>query len=370
MEANALTHHGILGMKWGVRRFQNKDGTLTKAGKKRYADDDDDQKKTSDDSKSGSSASSKPKSVKDMTDDEIYEAIARAQLEDRLTALRPETGGAGRTKSMSEMSSRELAEAIQRKQLENQWAALNPKQVSAGEKFAKTVMTKVVAPAAMKAGEQFLNKALVKAGDKLLGERAVETTDALRKQYERLTLQKQIKDLKNPKKDDNEKLKKEFEKIQLEKAIEELNNPSSIPKTKSWDDMLKRQQYEDAKATEGLRRAATNLDNSNKAWRSRFARDKVRDEYNEWENSKKTQDEPTNKQDTKPDSSPKTEEKTVFGGTVEGVGRTTKKHGFDFVEAEGWTETAKSYTSGSNSNVADQGQIFVNSFLGLPLKED
>lgn len=37
-----LVHHGIKGQKWGVRRFENEDGTLTPAGKKRYASDVDD----------------------------------------------------------------------------------------------------------------------------------------------------------------------------------------------------------------------------------------------------------------------------------------------------------------------------------------
>ncbi len=36
---NELTHHGILGMKWGIRRYQNEDGSYTSAGKKRYIAD-------------------------------------------------------------------------------------------------------------------------------------------------------------------------------------------------------------------------------------------------------------------------------------------------------------------------------------------
>jgi len=39
MDNSVLVHYGVLGMKWGVRRFQNKDGSLTSAGKKHYSGD-------------------------------------------------------------------------------------------------------------------------------------------------------------------------------------------------------------------------------------------------------------------------------------------------------------------------------------------
>lgn len=75
-----LTHWGIKGMKWGVRRYQNKDGSLTPAGKQRYADDGEEGSGSSSGSSSASSSSGKKK-VSEMTDDELRTRLNRINLE-------------------------------------------------------------------------------------------------------------------------------------------------------------------------------------------------------------------------------------------------------------------------------------------------
>ena len=82
---NHLEHHGIIRMKWSVRRYQNKDATLTNAGKARYATDGD-AGSTAPKSSTGKKTDTSSKSVSEMSDEELRARLNRINMEDQYNA--------------------------------------------------------------------------------------------------------------------------------------------------------------------------------------------------------------------------------------------------------------------------------------------
>lgn len=147
--SDELYHHGILGMTWGVRRYQNKDGTLTNAGKKRRRmENESNSKKEKDDS------TPKKKSLSELSDAELIARTERLKLE----------------KDYLDM--------------ESKVSALKPSELSAGQKFVRHVWDEVIGPAATEAGKQVLTKWFNKKGKALLGlnEDLEDSLDSLRKE--------------------------------------------------------------------------------------------------------------------------------------------------------------------------------------------
>ena len=140
-----MYHHGVKGMKWGVRRYQNSNGSLTSAGKKRYDRD-----------VRENNAKVKDKRIKiDGPDAQrwVKEDITRAkktvdaasdlnrQLSNLNRSVPTKTKRNSEKIDLSKMSDQELRDKINRANLERQYNDLyNPATVSEGRKRVSEIL--------------------------------------------------------------------------------------------------------------------------------------------------------------------------------------------------------------------------------------
>lgn len=134
MSNQELCHAGIKGMQWGVRRYQNKDGSLTELGKKRY---DRDTKDLSDKKK----AKATPDVDKWVKDDIRSTRTLADESSNALRKVKDINDSGMRNKSkpkmdLSKMSDQEMRNQINRAMLERQYNDMfAPQKVSRGKQF-------------------------------------------------------------------------------------------------------------------------------------------------------------------------------------------------------------------------------------------
>ena len=128
---NELYHHGVKGMKWGVKKTPVRSSSGNTRKRKSNTMSLFKKKKTTRNASVAKSSPTQTKSVKDMSDDELRRKIERVRLE-------------------------------------QQYQQLNPKTVSRGQRIAKRVMNNVIGPAAEDLGKQVVKSFMAKGINKVL----------------------------------------------------------------------------------------------------------------------------------------------------------------------------------------------------------
>ena len=128
---NELYHHGVKGMKWGVRKTPVRSSSGATRKRKSNTLSLFKKKKTTRKVSSANSSPAKTKSIKDMSDDELRKKVERVRLE-------------------------------------QQYQELDPKSVSRGKRITKRVMDDIIVPAAVDIGKQVAKSIMANATNKVL----------------------------------------------------------------------------------------------------------------------------------------------------------------------------------------------------------
>ena len=136
-----LRHWGIKGQKWGVRRYQNKDGSLTDAGQKRYARD---QRENAGKNKGKKVAQADPNRwVKEDMERSRKLANETSGLVNNLKTANNNSlkNKPKQRQDLSSMTEKELRDRINREYLERQYNDLfTPQKVSKGREYATKIL--------------------------------------------------------------------------------------------------------------------------------------------------------------------------------------------------------------------------------------
>lgn len=117
-----LAHHGIKGQRWGIRRFQNEDGSLTNKGKARYLSND---------------TLSRATEVTKSTSETINAAKQLSQATQRISKRKESS----KQPDLSTMTNKDLQEAITRMNLEHQYQQLTQKEVTKGRQYLDDILS-------------------------------------------------------------------------------------------------------------------------------------------------------------------------------------------------------------------------------------
>lgn len=140
MVNNELTHWGIKGQKWGVRKYQNKDGSLTPAGKQRYGSKENFESQYNEDVKTGLKATKKVvDGSKDLTRASKEREGERSRKRQRAADKALEEAVRDKARSMTDQ---ELRDAVNRLNMEENYTRMmqNRERIEVGESKAAKFM--------------------------------------------------------------------------------------------------------------------------------------------------------------------------------------------------------------------------------------